>query len=379
MIDLSSKSIKAEDGLHCLLCKETLHSMKEYQRHAGRHQEQLALFALPSIGTEDDDAQVEDDVSGTHSNVSSDAHREQSVMEDDHDSFANPLEDEIGTSDLIMAQEAMARFSEKPSALSQKDSEKEREAPAGSKWTKISRRVVSPEALEIGEENFAFSGDFVLVLRVLSRDEIESYALATRVLRERRHLEEDAISDTMYEVEMQSKEPGKGRPPLTMPVELSRMSANKTEAGSDVKTGEVKLLEEQGDMPFSLERPGDLNQDKTTSYISDHSQSNRHSVRPTSGDAVLVAYLDNGRDPEIARAAGRESLPCDEESSDEDLPDRRVNVDLISRPLLRHLAAELSSIPRDSQKSHGDEENSQLKTEEGGPSKQDEEDDYHDL
>ena len=76
------------------------------------------------------------------------------------------------------------------------------------------------------------------------------------------------------------------------------------------------------------------------SCIGGRDKSNRHKVRPTSGDAVLVAYLDNGRDPEIARAAGRESLPCDEESPDEDAPDRRVNGDLISGPLLRHLAAD---------------------------------------
>jgi hypothetical protein len=62
-------------------------------------------------------------------------------------------------------------------------------------------------------------------------------------------------------------------------------------------------------------------------------------VRPTSGDAVLVAYLDNGRDPEIARAAGRESLPCDEESPDEEAQDRPVNGNVMSEPSLQHLAA----------------------------------------
>ncbi|KAG8354074.1 hypothetical protein FVEN_g8039 [Fusarium venenatum] len=62
-------------------------------------------------------------------------------------------------------------------------------------------------------------------------------------------------------------------------------------------------------------------------------------IRPTSGDAVLVAYLDNGRDPEIARAAGRESLPCDEESPDEEAQDRPANGNLMSGPSLQHLAA----------------------------------------
>ncbi|EKJ70539.1 hypothetical protein FPSE_09292 [Fusarium pseudograminearum CS3096] len=77
----------------------------------------------------------------------------------------------------------------------------------------------------------------------------------------------------------------------------------------------------------------------STSCIGGRGKSNRHKVRPTSGDAVLVAYLDNGRDPEIARAAGRESLPCDEESPDEDAQDRPANDNLMSGPSLRHLAA----------------------------------------
>ncbi|KAM0358075.1 hypothetical protein ACHAO7_000529 [Fusarium culmorum] len=77
----------------------------------------------------------------------------------------------------------------------------------------------------------------------------------------------------------------------------------------------------------------------STSCIGGRDKSNRHKVRPTSGDAVLVAYLDNGRDPEIARAAGRESLPCDEESPDEDAQDRSASENLMSGPSLRHLAA----------------------------------------
>jgi hypothetical protein len=77
----------------------------------------------------------------------------------------------------------------------------------------------------------------------------------------------------------------------------------------------------------------------SASCIGGRGKSNRHKVRPTSGDAVLVAYLDNGRDPEIARAAGRESLPCDEESPDEEAQDRPVNGNVMSEPSLQHLAA----------------------------------------
>ncbi|KAF5003298.1 hypothetical protein FDECE_10149 [Fusarium decemcellulare] len=66
-----------------------------------------------------------------------------------------------------------------------KDDPKAREAPEGAKWTKISRKVVDAEALTIGKERFEVRDDFVIVLRVLSKEEIQAYASATIVLRER--------------------------------------------------------------------------------------------------------------------------------------------------------------------------------------------------
>ncbi|KAK7394094.1 hypothetical protein QQX98_013122 [Neonectria punicea] len=75
--------------------------------------------------------------------------------------------------------------------------------------------------------------------------------------------------------------------------------------------------------------------------LDDRDKSNRHKVRPNSGDAILVAYLDNGRDPEIARVAGRQLLPCDEDSPDDESsldgpPDEVV----MTVPSLQHLAAD---------------------------------------
>ncbi|KFA62699.1 hypothetical protein S40285_05551 [Stachybotrys chlorohalonatus IBT 40285] len=72
-----------------------------------------------------------------------------------------------------------------------KEDKKVKEAPPGAKWTKISRKVVNPEALTIGKERFEVRDDFVIVLRVLSKEEIQAYASATQVLRERRRNGED--------------------------------------------------------------------------------------------------------------------------------------------------------------------------------------------
>ena len=64
-----------------------------------------------------------------------------------------------------------------------KEDKKIKDAPPGAKWTKISRKIVNPEALSIGKERYEVRDDFVIVLRVLSKEEIQTYAAATQVLR----------------------------------------------------------------------------------------------------------------------------------------------------------------------------------------------------
>lgn len=60
--------------------------------------------------------------------------------------------------------------------------------PPDARWTKISRKLVNPEALEAGKERFEAREDFVIVLRVLSRDEVQGYAEVTQRIRGLCHL-----------------------------------------------------------------------------------------------------------------------------------------------------------------------------------------------
>ncbi len=55
--------------------------------------------------------------------------------------------------------------------------------PPDARWTKISRRMVNPEALEAGKERYEARDDFVIVLRVLKKEEIQAYAVATQQIR----------------------------------------------------------------------------------------------------------------------------------------------------------------------------------------------------
>ncbi|KAJ5619355.1 hypothetical protein N7510_003339 [Penicillium lagena] len=61
--------------------------------------------------------------------------------------------------------------------------------PPGARWTKIDRRLVNPAALEIGNERFEERSDYVIVLRVLSKEEIQAYAIKTKEIRDTRHQE----------------------------------------------------------------------------------------------------------------------------------------------------------------------------------------------
>ncbi|KAK7960571.1 hypothetical protein PG996_011216 [Apiospora saccharicola] len=63
------------------------------------------------------------------------------------------------------------------------------DGPSGARWTKINRSLVNPEALTIGKERFEERDDFVIVLRVLSKEEVWQYAKATTQLREERRRE----------------------------------------------------------------------------------------------------------------------------------------------------------------------------------------------
>ncbi|AEO54743.1 hypothetical protein MYCTH_2297673 [Thermothelomyces thermophilus ATCC 42464] len=83
-----------------------------------------------------------------------------------------------------------AQFPEEPNPVREgvaphKDDKSKANVPPGARWTKISRKLVNPEALRIGKERFEVRDDFVIVLRVLSREEIQAYTAATAALRGR--------------------------------------------------------------------------------------------------------------------------------------------------------------------------------------------------
>ncbi|KAI4214419.1 MAG: hypothetical protein LQ351_003172 [Letrouitia transgressa] len=58
--------------------------------------------------------------------------------------------------------------------------------PPNARWTKIDRKLVNPEALVAGNERYEERPDYVIVLRVLTKEEIEQYAAKTQEIRAQR-------------------------------------------------------------------------------------------------------------------------------------------------------------------------------------------------
>ncbi|KAK4182850.1 hypothetical protein QBC35DRAFT_478707 [Podospora australis] len=71
MVDRNEKSKPLTSASKCPLCHQQLNSAKEYARHVGGHQRDLALFALPRIEGEDDMDEPLSDITNNEDDVSS--------------------------------------------------------------------------------------------------------------------------------------------------------------------------------------------------------------------------------------------------------------------------------------------------------------------
>ncbi|KAF2398038.1 hypothetical protein EJ06DRAFT_558445 [Trichodelitschia bisporula] len=68
-----------------------------------------------------------------------------------------------------------------------KDAKKSKDIPKDARWTKVDRRLVNPDALREKGERFEERLDCVIVLRVLTKEEIQKFADRTREIRAERY------------------------------------------------------------------------------------------------------------------------------------------------------------------------------------------------
>ena len=83
------------------------------------------------------------------------------------------------------------KFPEDPNPIREgvaplKDAKKSKDVPPGARWTKIDRRLVNPEALKEAKERFEERMDCVIVLRVLTKEDIQKLADRTDEIRRAR-------------------------------------------------------------------------------------------------------------------------------------------------------------------------------------------------
>lgn len=79
------------------------------------------------------------------------------------------------------------RFPEHPNSIREgvaplKDA-KNKDIPVGARWTRIDRRLVNPDALKEAQERYEERQDCVIVLRVLTKEEIQKFADRTKAIR----------------------------------------------------------------------------------------------------------------------------------------------------------------------------------------------------
>lgn len=156
------------------------------------------------------------------------------------------------------------KFPEDPSPIREgvaplKDAKKDG-IPPDARWTKISRKLVNPEALELGKERFEARDDFVIVLRVLTREEVQGYAEVTSKLRaNREELEEIEALERRRKRrarhEEQKRERERGGETREERVEKERRHHRKereSESSTDSEEGEGDRV---SDRPKMLEAP----------------------------------------------------------------------------------------------------------------------------
>ncbi|KAG4439928.1 hypothetical protein IFR05_004603 [Cadophora sp. M221] len=91
------------------------------------------------------------------------------------------------------------------------------------KWTKINRRLVSPEVLHQDGRRYEARPDFVAVLGVLSRAEIESLAARSHALRQARHKQHQRTQSTPQPPSSNQAPPQPPRPttlPIPVPIPM---------------------------------------------------------------------------------------------------------------------------------------------------------------
>lgn len=120
-------------------------------------------------------------------------HSSRHVSSSSQEDFKKPTESEPQIKGILKP--PREKFPEDPNPVRPgvaplKDDAQKKGIPLDARWTRIDRRLVNPEALE-GKDRFSITDeqpDCVFVLRVLTKEEIQAYAIRTHEIRSKGNL-----------------------------------------------------------------------------------------------------------------------------------------------------------------------------------------------
>lgn len=156
----------------CPICKEVSMPATRFQRHVGRHLEELSLFFVPKEeGKEQDlDTDADDAVSSKIS--------EEEMRKDDLMSLGSSLKPT-----MLPSVWQIRTLSESCATLYSPTFVKESDFPFYAKCTTIDRRLVSPEAMMLRNERFEEREECIIVKRPMSEREVREYINLTNEIR----------------------------------------------------------------------------------------------------------------------------------------------------------------------------------------------------
>ncbi|KAI4269145.1 MAG: hypothetical protein L6R38_007575 [Xanthoria sp. 2 TBL-2021] len=157
----------------------------------------------------------------------------------------------------------------------------EKRIPEGARWTKISREIIDPKVLERGRERYVEEVEYVIVLRVLSRLEIQQYAAQTHELRARQKwpaLYEDEDLRSEYQ-----RHEGGSEDSDDSHVSFMRQRDLETERSRTAIRDREWQTTRPNNPGGSIKRGTDQSPGKSTSLINDQRHSGEHEIEHLEG------------------------------------------------------------------------------------------------
>jgi hypothetical protein len=143
LVNMSERQVSPKTQIECPLCKEMVPLLPDLRRHLGEHQEQLALFALPSNleqTEEENESDIADHELAGKEDLASDASRAESEQdkptemnladinrESDLEAAPPVIEEELLKLENLFSDEKEERQEEEQEELEKKKAEEERE------------------------------------------------------------------------------------------------------------------------------------------------------------------------------------------------------------------------------------------------------------